>query len=81
MLTRLANRGPFNKLLGDLVGFGNDTDSICFGDRRLGVDRAFPRKVRAGGIRMGPGGTPFFKALPLGVAAGGVRRDCGGRGL
>lgn len=37
--------------------------------------------LRAGVKRMGPAGTPCFKALPRGVADGGVRMDCGGRGL
>jgi len=32
-------------------------------------------------IQIGPGGTPFFSALPLGVANGGTLSLSGGKGL
>src|SRR4051812_48725595 len=35
-----------------------------------------------GGVSLiGPGGTPFFSALPLGVADGGTLKLCGGKGV
>jgi hypothetical protein len=62
--TRLANLGPLDKLFGDLAGFCFVMDKIWLRERRLEPEPT----LRVGVTRIGPAGTPFFRALPLGVA-------------